>query len=65
MNHLAINMFIQEELLIEILKKNPTNYYLYYDADKLHGESRHLSNVFNVFVVMTIFNLMNSRIIDN
>jgi len=46
-------------------EKNPKNYYLYYDADKLHGESRHLSNVFNVFVVMTIFNLMNSRIIDN
>ena len=46
-------------------EKNPANYYLYYNADKIHGASRHLSNVFNVFVVMTIFNLMNSRIIDD
>ena len=46
-------------------EKNPLNAKLYIEADYKHGASRHLSNVFNVFVVMTIFNLMNSRIIDN
>jgi hypothetical protein len=46
-------------------EKNPVNSDLYYNADKLHGASRHLSNVFNVFVVMCIFNLMNARIIDD
>lgn len=45
-------------------EKNLKNAILYINADKIHGASRHLSNVFNVFVVMTIFNLMNSRIVD-
>lgn len=46
-------------------EKNTKDAILYINADKIHGASRHLSNVFNVFVVMTIFNLMNSRIIDD
>jgi Ca2+ transporting ATPase len=41
------------------------NAHLYIAADKVHGASRHLSNVFNVFVVMCIFNLLNARIIDD
>jgi magnesium-transporting ATPase (P-type) len=45
-------------------EKNTKNAQLYINADKIHGASRHLSNVFNVFVVMTIFNLMNGRIVD-
>ncbi len=45
-------------------EKNTKNAQLYMNADKIHGASRHLSNVFNVFVVMTIFNLMNGRIVD-
>jgi len=45
-------------------EKNTKNAQLYINADKIHGASRHLSNVFNVFVVMTVFNLMNGRIVD-
>ena len=30
-----------------------------------YGSSRHLTNVFNVFVVMSIFNLLNARIIND
>lgn len=33
--------------------------------EKKYGSSRHLSNVFNVFVVMCIFNIINARIIDD
>jgi Ca2+ transporting ATPase len=46
-------------------EKNTVNSQLYIDADKQHGASRHLSNVFNVFVVMCIFNLLNARIIND
>jgi hypothetical protein len=46
-------------------EKNTVNSQLYIDADKKHGASRHLSNVFNVFVVMCIFNLLNARIIND
>lgn len=31
----------------------------------LYGASRHLSNVFNIFVVMAIFNILNARIIND
>ena len=33
--------------------------------EKLYGSSRHLSNVFNVFVVMCIFNIINARVIND
>ena len=45
-------------------EKNPAADF-YKAADREHGASRHLSNVFNVFVVMCIFNLLNARIIDD
>ena len=46
-------------------EKNTINAKIYIDADYKHGASRHLSNVFNVFVVMCIFNLINARVIDD
>jgi hypothetical protein len=46
-------------------ERNKVSAQLYLDADDSHGASRHLSNVFNVFVVMCIFNLINSRVIDD
>jgi len=33
--------------------------------ERKYGSSRHLSNVFNVFVVMCIFNIINARIIND
>ncbi len=44
---------------------NKINAQFYLDDDDAHGASRHLSNVFNVFVVMCIFNLINARVIDD
>lgn len=38
---------------------------LFKDADEAHGASRQFSNIFNIFVVMCIFNLINARIIDD
>lgn len=38
---------------------------LFSEFEKLYGSSRHLSNVFNVFVVMCIFNIINARIIND
>lgn len=34
-----------------------------YETD--HGASRHMSNVFNVFVILQIFNLINARKIND
>ena len=33
--------------------------------EKMYGSSRHLSNVFNIFVVMCIFNIINARVIND
>lgn len=33
--------------------------------EKKYGSSRHLSNVFNIFVVMCIFNIINARVIND
>ena len=38
---------------------------LFSKFESLYGSSRHLSNVFNIFVVMTIFNIFNARIIND
>jgi magnesium-transporting ATPase (P-type) len=38
---------------------------LFIKFERRYGSSRHLSNVFNVFVVMTIFNILNARIIND
>ncbi len=38
---------------------------LFIKHEKKYGSSRHLSNVFNVFVVMCIFNIINARIIND
>ena len=38
---------------------------LFEKFEKLYGASRHLSNVFNIFVVMTIFNIFNGRMIND
>jgi hypothetical protein len=38
---------------------------LFAKFEKKYGASRHLSNVFNIFVVMCIFNIINARIIDD
>ena len=35
---------------------------LFIQFEKMYGASRQLSNVFNIFVVMSIFNLMNVRL---
>jgi len=33
----------------------------YEEIDKLFGASRHMTYVFNIFVMMTIFNFLNAR----
>lgn len=38
---------------------------LFVEYVKIKGSSRHLSNVFNIFVVMAIFNILNARIIND
>lgn len=38
---------------------------LFVKFEKEYGSSRHLSNVFNIFVVMTIFNIFNGRMIND
>lgn len=38
---------------------------LFIKHEKKLGASRHLSNVFNIFVVMAIFNIINARIIND
>lgn len=38
---------------------------LFKNFEKVKGSSRHLSNVFNIFVVMAIFNILNARIIND
>jgi Ca2+ transporting ATPase len=38
---------------------------LFIEFVKHKGSSRHLSNVFNIFVVMAIFNILNARIIND
>jgi len=38
---------------------------LYEDKLSLYGPSRHLTNVFNVFVVLQIFNMLNARKIND
>ena len=38
---------------------------LFINFIKEKGSSRHLSNVFNIFVVMAIFNILNARIIND
>jgi P-type Ca2+ transporter type 2C len=38
---------------------------LFVKFEKIHGSSRHLTNVFNIFVVMTIFNIFNGRMIND
>lgn len=38
---------------------------LFAKFEKEYGSSRHLSNVFNIFVVMTIFNIVNGRVIND
>lgn len=38
---------------------------LYVKWQSVHGSSRHLSNVFNIFVVMSIFNIFNARVIND
>ncbi len=38
---------------------------LFVKHEQKFGASRHLSNIFNIFVVMTIFNILNARIIND
>jgi Ca2+ transporting ATPase len=38
---------------------------LFKEFEKVKGSSRQLSNVFNIFVVMAIFNILNARIIND
>lgn len=38
---------------------------LFIKYKSIHGASRHLTNVFNIFVVMSIFNILNARIIND
>ena len=59
------NKFVYSGRLSERTQEDKKRAALYLKADDDHGASRHLSNVFNVFVVMCIFNLINCRIIDD